>query len=89
MAEAVPRLQDVGARIAVMDVLSTFARTAVHRRYVKPEVHTGFDIDIRAGRHPVVETMMYYFVTALWKLMGYEKACPDFAFMRHIDFSFV
>lgn len=58
VAEAVPRLQDVGARIAVLDVLSTFARTAVHRRYVKPEVHTGFDIEIRAGRHPVVETMM-------------------------------
>lgn len=58
IAKAVPRLQDVGARIAVLDVLSTFARTAVHRRYVRPEVHTGFDLDVRAGRHPVVETMM-------------------------------
>jgi DNA mismatch repair protein MutS len=25
---------------------------------VRPEVHTGFDLEIRAGRHPVVETMM-------------------------------
>jgi DNA mismatch repair protein MutS len=25
---------------------------------VRPEVHTGFDLSIRAGRHPVVETMM-------------------------------
>jgi DNA mismatch repair protein MutS len=25
---------------------------------VRPEVHTGFDLDIRNGRHPVVETMM-------------------------------
>lgn len=58
VAKAVPRLQEVGARIAVLDVLSAFARTAVHRRYVRPEVHTGFDLDIRAGRHPVVETMM-------------------------------
>ncbi|MDX1492962.1 MAG: DNA mismatch repair protein MutS [Longimicrobiales bacterium] len=58
VAQAVPRLQDVGARVAVLDVLATFARTAVHRRYVRPEVHTGFELEIRAGRHPVVETMM-------------------------------
>lgn len=58
VAEAVPRLQDAGARVAVLDVLATFARVAVSRRYVRPEVHTGFDLDIRAGRHPVVETMM-------------------------------
>lgn len=58
VAEAVPRLQDAGARVAVLDVLANFARVAVSRRYVRPEVHTGFDLDIRAGRHPVVETMM-------------------------------
>ena len=58
VAAAVPRLQDVGARIAVLDVVASFAHTAVHRRYVRPEVHTGFDLDVRAGRHPVVETMM-------------------------------
>ncbi|MBT8487418.1 MAG: DNA mismatch repair protein MutS [Gemmatimonadetes bacterium] len=58
VAKSVARLQDVAARIAVLDVVSTFARTAVHRRYVRPDIHTGFDLDIRAGRHPVVETMM-------------------------------
>jgi DNA mismatch repair protein MutS len=55
---SVPRLQDAGARIAALDVLSCFAHVAVARLYVRPEVHTGFDLDIRAGRHPVVETMM-------------------------------
>jgi DNA mismatch repair protein MutS len=55
---SVPRLQDTGARIAALDVLSSFAHVAVARLYVRPEVHTGFDLDIRAGRHPVVETMM-------------------------------
>lgn len=58
VATAVPRLQETGARVATLDVLATFARVAVHRQYVRPEVHTGFDLDIRAGRHPVVETMM-------------------------------
>jgi DNA mismatch repair protein MutS len=58
ISDAVPRLQDAGARVAALDVLSTFARVAVRRQYVRPEVHTGFDLEIRAGRHPVVETMM-------------------------------
>lgn len=58
VGKAVPRLQDTGARIATMDTLSGLAHVAVARGYVRPEVHTGFDLEIRAGRHPVVETMM-------------------------------
>jgi DNA mismatch repair protein MutS len=55
---AVERLQDTGSRVAALDVLSTLAEVAVRRGYVRPEVHTGFDLEIRNGRHPVVETMM-------------------------------
>jgi DNA mismatch repair protein MutS len=58
VGQAVTRLQDAGARVASLDVLSTLAQVAVRREYVRPEVHTGFDLEIRAGRHPVVETMM-------------------------------
>lgn len=58
VAGAVPRLQEAGARVAALDVLSTFAQVAVRRAYVRPELHTGFGTEIRAGRHPVVETMM-------------------------------
>ena len=36
----------------------TFAEVARDRGYTRPEVHTGFEVDIRGGRHPVVETMM-------------------------------
>ncbi len=54
----VARLQDTGGRLATLDVLTTFARVAERRGYVRPEVHTGFELEIRAGRHPVVETMM-------------------------------
>jgi DNA mismatch repair protein MutS len=57
-AEAVARLQGTGRRLAAIDVLTTFARCAQRRAYVRPDVHTGFDLDVRAGRHPVVETMM-------------------------------
>lgn len=58
VGEEVERLQDAGSRVAALDVLATFAVVAERRRYVRPEVHTGFEMEIRAGRHPVVETMM-------------------------------
>src|SRR5690606_2193355 len=34
------------------------AQLAERRDYVRPEVHTGYRLEIIAGRHPVVETMM-------------------------------
>jgi len=52
------RLQATGARLGQLDVLATFARVAERHRYVRPELHTGFDLELRASRHPVVETMM-------------------------------
>ena len=58
VGQAVTRMQDTGARVAALDVLATLAQVAVRRGYVRPEVHTGFELEIRAGRHPVVETMM-------------------------------
>jgi DNA mismatch repair protein MutS len=58
VAEAVARIQDSGERVAVLDVLATLATVAVARAYVRPEVHTGFDLAVTAARHPVVETMM-------------------------------
>ena len=52
------RIQEAGSRAAQFDVLSTLAHVAERRGYVRPEVHTGFEVEIRAGRHPVVERMM-------------------------------
>ena len=52
------RIQETGIRAARLDVLSTLAHVAERRGYVRPEVHTGFDVEIFAGRHPVVEMMM-------------------------------
>jgi DNA mismatch repair protein MutS len=42
----------------VLDVLANLAHVAERNGYVRPIVHTGYDLNIRAGRHPVVETMM-------------------------------
>ena len=58
VAAEVSRIQEVGARAARLDVLTTLAHVADRRQYVRPEVHTGFEVEIEAGRHPVVETMM-------------------------------
>lgn len=44
--------------IAQLDVLSSFAKTALERGYCRPVVDEGRDIDIVAGRHPVIETRM-------------------------------
>ena len=44
--------------IARLDVLSGFADLAVSNRYCRPKMNDGKIIDIKQGRHPVIETMM-------------------------------
>lgn len=44
--------------IAQLDCLLSFARIAHEYRYVKPEVNDGPAIDIKQGRHPVIERLM-------------------------------
>jgi len=44
--------------IARLDVLSSFAELAVANRYCRPFVDDSFVIDIKKGRHPVIETLM-------------------------------
>ena len=58
VAQELGRLQETAARVAMLDVLTSLAVTAVRRVWTRPEVHTGFELEIRAGRHPVVETML-------------------------------
>jgi DNA mismatch repair protein MutS len=54
----VGRIQDTAGRVARIDALGALAEVAAERGYVKPEIHTGYALEIGAGRHPVVETMM-------------------------------
>lgn len=51
-------VQRNAALIAELDVLLCFATVAQTRQYVKPEVHADDLIDIRQGRHPVIETTL-------------------------------
>ncbi|MGH7505254.1 MAG: DNA mismatch repair protein MutS, partial [Longimicrobiales bacterium] len=58
LGERVARVQDTADRLAQLDVLAGLAHLAERRDYRRPEVHRGYALDIRQGRHPVVETMM-------------------------------
>jgi DNA mismatch repair protein MutS len=58
VAAEVPRLQRLAEHVAAVDVLAALAEAAVRREYVRPEVDEGFALEVRGGRHPVVETMM-------------------------------
>ena len=44
--------------LARLDVLSGFADLAVSNRYCRPSMNDSHVLDIRNGRHPVIETMM-------------------------------
>ena len=44
--------------IARLDTLSGFAALARDRGYCRPEVTKDFELDIKGGRHPVIETLM-------------------------------
>lgn len=41
-----------------LDVLGCFALNAINHNYCEPEMTEGYEIDIKAGRHPVIETLM-------------------------------
>lgn len=43
---------------ARLDVLSTLAYVAKLERYVRPQVHSGQELIIRQGRHPVIASMI-------------------------------
>ncbi|MBQ2326069.1 MAG: DNA mismatch repair protein MutS, partial [Clostridia bacterium] len=63
-AEQVERVQQTAAVLAETDVLCSFAYSAEKNRYVKPEMDLSDVIDIKDGRHPVVEKVLEdsYFV---------------------------
>ena len=44
--------------VAQIDCLASFAFLAAENGYCRPTVDNSLDIDIKAGRHPVIETMM-------------------------------
>ncbi len=57
VGDAAREILDTAGALAEADVAAGLAQTAVTHRYVKPEVHEGFEIEVRGGRHPVVEAL--------------------------------
>ncbi len=58
VAAEVARVQSTAAILATTDVLCSFAEVAVKNHYVMPVVDLSDTIEIRDGRHPVVEKML-------------------------------
>ncbi|MBR3125859.1 MAG: DNA mismatch repair protein MutS [Mogibacterium sp.] len=54
----ITRLQNASAAVAALDVIISFAKTALSNGYVKPDVNDGYVIDIKNGRHPAVEQLL-------------------------------
>ena len=54
----IARVQCAARIVAELDVLSSLADVAAREGYARPMLTDGFDLDISAGRHPVVERMM-------------------------------
>lgn len=50
-------VQETATAVAQIDVLCSFATAAVNNNYTKPEIAIDGVIDIKNGRHPVVELM--------------------------------
>ncbi|WP_417353003.1 DNA mismatch repair protein MutS [Flavobacterium alkalisoli] len=46
------------ALVAQMDCLTSFAQLAIENRYVCPEIDDSFDLEIKEGRHPVIEKQL-------------------------------
>ena len=44
--------------LAKLDLLAGFAEQAAERHYCRPEINDSLVLDIKAGRHPVIETLM-------------------------------
>ena len=51
-------IQDTAAAIGILDVIAAFAEVAQAEDYVRPVLDEGDAIEIKDGRHPVVEQML-------------------------------
>ena len=58
VSDFVTQIQQNARTLAVIDCLTSFAQIAFQNRYTKPEMADDESIDIREGRHPVIEKQM-------------------------------
>lgn len=58
ISEQLVKVQETASAIAQLDVLCSFAYVSLKNEYTKPDIAIDGIIDIKDGRHPVVELMM-------------------------------
>ena len=56
--DGIAAIQKNSRILAKLDVLAGFAEQAADRHYCRPVVDDSLSLDIKAGRHPVIETLM-------------------------------
>ena len=56
--EHIDSLYKLANRIANLDIVSNFAHIATKNSYVKPEMNEEDILEIKGGRHPIVETLI-------------------------------
>jgi len=56
--QAIPDIQCNSRILAKLDVLAGFGQQALEHHYCRPQMNDGKALDIKEGRHPVIETLM-------------------------------
>ena len=59
LAAQMKRIQKTAKALAAMDVFASFSLVASRNHYIRPKVNNRGTIDIKGGRHPVVEQMIH------------------------------
>jgi DNA mismatch repair protein MutS len=62
IAAELTKLQLTARSVAELDVLRSFAEQALTHQYIRPELVDEVLIDVRAGRHPVLERLQQPFI---------------------------
>ncbi|HSL54615.1 MAG TPA: DNA mismatch repair protein MutS [Pyrinomonadaceae bacterium] len=58
IAAETKRIQMTARALAALDVLASSAEVATRRRYTRPTLHDGDELEIVQGRHPVIEAFI-------------------------------
>ena len=74
IAQNIKRLQKTANVVSTLDVLTSFAQVAEDMNYCKPHVDNEGIIDIKEGRHPVIE-----------KMLGVGNFVPNDTYLNNTD----
>ncbi len=58
VAAETKRIQATGRALASLDAIASLSEIAARRRFVRPSMHDGDEIEIIQGRHPVIEAFI-------------------------------